>query len=207
MTQERHITIRLELPDALPDVPLPELLKRRRSRRRFLTEPLSLDQVSVLLWAALGYRRDSGTGRTVPSAGAIYPVEIHLVTGEPGIEGLEAGVYRYIPQAHSIELTEPGDRRAKVAAAALSQEFLRDAPVIAVVSADVGKTTAHYGKRGLRYVHMDTGHVGQNIYLIAEALDLGTVAVGAFDDDRVARLLVLPRDLFPFYLMPLGRTP
>jgi SagB-type dehydrogenase family enzyme len=79
--------------------------------------------------------------------------------------------------------------------------------VILAISADVGKTTTYYGKRGTRYVHMDIGHVGQNIYLISEALGLGTVAVGAFDDDRVARLLALPRDLFPFYLMPIGRTP
>ena len=198
--------VRLEVPANIPAVPLVELLKRRMSHREFLDSPLTLDEVSILLWAALGYREQSGSGRTVPSAGALYPVEIQMVVGKGGVKELDEGAYSYLPQVHSLEIMKRGDLRQDLVRAALSQDFLGRAPLVIVMSADVGKTTLYYGKRGMRYVHMDVGHVGQNVYLMAQALGLGTCAVGAFQDERIAAVLGLPKDLFPFYLMPVGRV-
>ena len=197
----------MTMPGRLPNVAIATLLRRGRRRRGFVTDTqLSRDERSVLLWAAFGYREKSGSGRTVPSAGGIYSAEIHILAAPGGVWGIDSGVYHYQPQAHSIVLTGEGDARKGLVNVSLSQQFLGEAPIVLVVSADVEKTTAHYGKRGIRYVHMDIGHIGQNIYLIAEALGLGTVAVGAFDDDRLANMLGLPEGLFPFYLMPVGRV-
>jgi SagB-type dehydrogenase family enzyme len=198
--------VKLEVPANIPAVPLVELLRRRMSHREFLDTPLTLDEVSTLLWAALGYREQSGSGRTVPSAGALYPVEIQMVVGKGGVKGLDEGVYSYLPQVHGLEIMKHGDLRQDLVRAALSQDFLGRAPLVIVMSADVGKTTLYYGKRGMRYVHMDVGHVGQNVYLMAQALGLGTCAVGAFQDERIAAVLGLPKALFPFYLMPVGRV-
>lgn len=198
--------IKLEVPANIPPVPLAELLRRRTSHREYLDSPLTLDEVSAILWAALGYREQQGSGRTVPSAGALYPVEIQTVVGNSCVEGLDPGVYGYLPQVHSLEIITQGDVRQDVVKAALSQDFLGKAPLVVVISADVGKTTLYYGKRGLRYVHMDVGHVGQNVYLMAQALGLGTCAVGAFQDEKIAKILGLSKELFPFYLMPVGRV-
>jgi SagB-type dehydrogenase family enzyme len=198
--------VKLEVPGNIPTASLVELLRNRKSHREFLEEPLTLDEVSALLWAALGYREGTGSGRTVPSAGAIYPVEIQAVIGRNCVKGLDEGVYGYVPQIHSIDLMKQGDLRQDIAAAALSQDFLGKAPLLIVITADVGKTTLHYGKRGMRYVHMDVGHVGQNVYLMVFALGLGTCAVGAFRDEKVAAVLSLPKDIFPFYIMPVGRV-
>lgn len=198
--------IKLDSPEELPDISLPELLKRRRSHRDFTGSPLTQDELSIMLWAAFGYRERRGAGRTVPSAGAIYPVELHAILGRGCVEGLSAGVYSYLPQVHSIQSVKEGDLRDQLVKASLSQEFIGEAPVVIAISADLGKTTIYYGQRGIRYVHMDIGHIGQNIYLMAEALGLGTVAVGAFDDERVGSLIGLPKGIFPFYLMPVGRV-
>lgn len=177
-----------------------EALKRRRSVRSFRDEPLTLAEVSQLLWAAQGITTDWG-GRTAPSAGALYPLEVYAVVGE--VVGLEPGVYHYRPDGHRLVKRQEGDLRAELAGAALGQAWVREAPVVLVIAAHYRRTTGKYGERGIRYVHIEVGHAGQNIYLQAEALGLGTVIVGAFSDRRVKELLGLEGE--PLVLMPLGR--
>ncbi len=192
---------------SLPEIDLnnktvSEVLYERLSRRDYTSDSLNLAQVGDLLWAAGGLNVDgvSGATRTAPSAGGAYPLDIYLVAGN--VDGLEKGVYSYDHEAHSLEAVVAEERRDQLAAAALDQQFIVKAPIIIVIVAHYERTTSTYGERGKRYVHMDTGYVSQNIYLKAEALDLGTVAIGAFDDEEVAE--VLSSEGAPLMIMPIG---
>jgi SagB-type dehydrogenase family enzyme len=182
--------------------PLEALLSQRRSMREFDHQPLALADVGQLAWAAQGVTHRYGW-RTAPSAGALYPLELYLVAGR--VDGMEPGVYRYRPQAHSLEMTGDDDCRAALARAALGQSWLADAAAIFVFTAVYERTARKYGGRAERYVHMEVGHAGQNLFLQAEARGLGTVVVGAFDDAAVAQVLGLPADHRPLSLMPVGR--
>jgi SagB-type dehydrogenase family enzyme len=157
--------------------------------------------VSQLLWAAQGVT-DADGGRTAPSAGALYPLEISLVAG--AVEGLSHGIYRYRPRRHELVRSAEGDRRSVLARAALRQDWMKAAPAILVVAAVYSRTTGKYGERGRKYVHMDVGHAAQNVYLQAAALDLGTTFVGAFHDNQVKQCLELPAAEHPLGLMPVG---
>ncbi len=198
------------LPDliALPEprfesqVSLEETLLGRRSVREYADLPLSLEEVSQLLWAAQGITSDWG-GRTAPSAGALYPLEVYLVVGS--VDNLGVGVYKYQPQEHVLIRMGDGDVRAELASAALRQSFVAEAAVDIVIGAVYERTTRKYSDRGVRYVHMEAGHAAQNIYLEAVALDLGTVTIGAFSDELVMDILDMPESEVPLYIMPVGR--
>jgi SagB-type dehydrogenase family enzyme len=185
--------IRLPRPDTGGTVSVEEALHRRRSHRSFQSRALTLKQLSQLLWAATA----------APSAGATYPLDIFVVAGARTVENFDAGVYQYLGE-QSLGLHAEGDKRAALARAALGQEFVERAPVDLVIVATYERTTGRYGRRGQRYVNIEVGHVGQNIYLQAEALGLGTVAVGAFEDSAVSRVLELPSATVPLYIMPVG---
>jgi len=178
-------------------------LCRRRSVREFDKKPLALPEVSQLLWAAQGLTGPEGK-RTAPSAGALYPLEVYVVAGKAG--DLPAGVYRYRPEGHDLLLVAQGDQRAKLATAALGQDWLADAPVTIVLAAVFERTARRYRQRAERYVLMEVGHVAQNVHLQAVALDLGTVVVGAFDDAEVKQVLSLAANEQPLCLMPIGRS-
>ena len=171
--------------------------------REYARAPLTLGEVSQVLWAAQGVTDGKEGLRAAPSAGALYPLEFVLVVGE--VEGLEPGTYRYRPLEHDLVRTSGEDLRAELAAAAWGQNWLRKAPLVLAVSAVYERTTKKYGERGKRYVHMDAGCAMENVYLQATALGLGTVTVGAFDDRKVANLLSLPTGERPLALMPMGR--
>ncbi|MFW6056863.1 MAG: SagB/ThcOx family dehydrogenase [Chloroflexota bacterium] len=194
---------------ALPEVRLKgektveTALFERRSIRNYTGESLELDEVAQLLWSAQGMTADWG-GRTAPSAGATYPLELHLVAGD--VDGLDSGVYRYASRAHRLVKTLDGDIREELAAASLGQSSVREGAAVFVFSAVYERTTGRYGDRGVRYVHMEAGHAAQNIYLQAVALDLGTVAVGAFSDDAVKELLSMSHDEVPLYVIPVGKV-
>jgi len=177
-------------------------LLERRSVRDFAPEPLTLTEVSQLLWAAQGITA-AGTRRTAPSAGALYPLNVYLVSGS--VSGLAAAVYRYQPKGHGLQLVVHGDHRRALAAAAAAQHWLGQGAVAIVVAADYGRTTRRYGERGRRYAHMEAGHVAQNIQLQAVALGLGSVVVGAFDDGRVKTLINLAESDQPLSIVPVGR--
>jgi len=200
---EGREVVKLPPPKTKGVMSVEEAIARRRSRRDFLEEPLPLPALSQILWAAQGITEPRRGLRAAPSAGATYPLEIYAVVGR--VEGLEPGVYRYIPQIHALEMLLAGDLRKDLARACLYQMWVAKAPFSLVIAAVYERTTGRYGERGVRYVHMEVGHVGQNIYLQAEALGLGTCAVGAFLDSEVGRLLRLPPDQSPLYVMPVGR--
>ncbi|MGA2663114.1 MAG: SagB/ThcOx family dehydrogenase, partial [Verrucomicrobiota bacterium] len=141
--------------------------------------------------------------RAAPSAGALYPLEVLLVAG--GQDELPAGVYRYRPQGHGLIPVIQGDRRAKLAAAALDQDWFNDAPATIAIAAVYERTARKYKQRAERYVLMEVGHAAQNVHLQAVALDLGTVVVGAFDDAEVKRVLTLALNEEPMCLMPVGK--
>lgn len=194
-------TFGLPVPSFSGKVSIEETLQKRRSVRNYKPDPLSLETVSQLLWAAQGITRD-GYYRTAPSAGALYPLETYLVARH--VDGLLPGVYRYVAGKHTLEKVVDGDVMRALAAAAYGQQWFAEAPACVVLSAVYRKTTSRYGNRGIRYADMEAGHAAQNFALQAEAFGLGSVAVGAFDDSQVRKLLALPDDETPLYILPAG---
>jgi len=194
---------RVPLPEAEfgGEMSIEEAIRGRRSVREFSRDSLALDDVSQLLWAAQGITGRRGF-RSAPSAGALYPLELYVVAGD--IDGLSPGVYRYRQEEHDLVPVASGDHRRRLATSALEQSWVHRAPAVLVITGVYRRTTGKYGQRGRRYVHMEVGHAAQNIYLQATATSLGTVMVGAFDDDDVQEVLGLPADHEPLGLMPVG---
>lgn len=197
--------IHLPSPSQKGGMPLAEAIARRRSIRDFTPQPISQLQLSQILWAAQGITDAWGRYRTVPSAGATYPLEIFVVCGTNGVDEIDAGIYRYNMDSHSLTLHYGGDIRLALAGAARGEEGIYEAPVDIVICAIFERTTLSYGSRGERYVHMEVGHAGQNIYLQAAALGLATFAVGAFNDEQVREVLQLDEQYKPLYIMPVGK--
>ncbi|MEM3608414.1 MAG: SagB/ThcOx family dehydrogenase [Candidatus Bathyarchaeia archaeon] len=181
-----------------------EAIAKRRSIREYSGEPILLEDLSQILWAAQGITDPKWGLRAAPSAGATYPLEVYVVVGEGGVQGLEAGIYHYAPEEHSLRLVLAGDHRRSLSKAALEQAWVAAAPVDLVLAAVYERTTARYGERGIRYVHMEAGHVCENVYLQATALGLGAVAVGAFSDEEAQSILHLPEGEKPLYIIPIG---
>jgi SagB-type dehydrogenase family enzyme len=194
----------LELPAPRLDSPfsLEKAIARRRSVRGYAEGQLSLSELSQLLWAAQGITSEPGL-RAAASAGATYPLEVYVIVG--AVAGLETGIYRYDCKENRLSPVRAGDQRRALASAARGQSSLEDAPLTIALTAIYARTAGRYGARATRYVDMEAGHASQNIYLQAAALGLGTVAVGAFDDGEVARVLDAGKDEVPLYLMPVGR--
>ena len=198
-------SIALPEPRVDSDTSVEAALSRRRSVREYSDAPLTLSEVGQLLWAAQGITGDNLRYRAAPSAGALYPLELYVAAGN--VEDLAPGVYRYRPQSQALVPVIEGDAGAALARAALGQAWIEDGAVVLVFAAVYERTTQKYGARGRQYVHMELGHAAQNVYLQAEALDLGTVAVGAFDEGEVRRVTGMANDEVPLYLMPVGRLP
>jgi SagB-type dehydrogenase family enzyme len=194
--------VALPKPAEAGEMSLEQSLSRRRSVREYGDAAIELSEISQLLWAAQGITDPQGY-RTAPSAGALYPLELYVVAGR--VQGLAAGVYHYEPENHHLVKTAGNDQRKRLARAALSQSWVGEAAAVVVFAAVYERTTRKYGERGIRYVHMETGHAAENLFLQAAALHLATVVVGAFDDDEVARVLHLPAPVRPLMLMPVGR--
>jgi SagB-type dehydrogenase family enzyme len=203
METSQPTQVYLPRPNQKGVMPLEEAIARRKSIRDFTSQPISQSQLSQILWAAQGTSDDSWT-RTVPSAGATYPLEVFVVCGANCVEQISEGIYHYNADSHSLTLHQRGDVRFELARAAIDQEFIYEAPLDIVICAICERIMSRYGTRGERYVHMEVGHAGQNIYLQATALGLGTVAVGAFHDESVREVLRLDRQYRPLYIMPVG---
>jgi SagB-type dehydrogenase family enzyme len=198
-TLEEGKLMQLPEPDRDGEISFEAATQNRRSRRVFEDKAITRKQLGQLLWCAQGMTDPQGL-KIVPSAGATFPLEVYAVVGK--VEGMEPGLYRYLAEAHSLEVVKVSDLRAGLAAAALSQQFIARAPATIVIAADYGRTAGRYGQRAVRYVHMEVGHAGQNIYLQCETLGLGTCAIGAFEDSAVKKLLGIKEE--PLYLMPVG---
>ena len=166
-----------------------EAIEGRRSVRDFPGPPITLLELSRLLHRASGITDRTSGFRAAPSAGALYPLEPHVVVNR--VEGLPQGIYRYRPGDHSLEAVREGDFSRQVSLAALGQEVVARAPVVLALAAVFERSRSKYGERSYRYVLMECGHVAQNVYLAATSMGLGACAVGAFMDDALNALLGL----------------
>lgn len=193
--------IPLELSDLPKPHPLKDLLLRRKSHRKFKKQPLNLAQISQLLWSAQGILPDGR--RAAPSAGALYPFKIFLSVALPP-EQMTQGLYLFKPETEKLHLIFEGNFQKKLFENALFQECIIQAPVCIVLTAKLLPVQKTYGNRAITYIFLEGGHIGQNIYLMATALNLGTVAVGAFHDEGVRQILMLADDEIPVYLFPVG---
>ncbi len=194
-----------ELEDKLEselDTSLQESLSERRSVRDYSDEELSKNELAALMWAAQGITEEQTGYRTAPSAGATYPMEVYAVIEQ--VDDLEPGIYRYLPEEHSLEQVETGSFNEELEQIALGQDPIGDAQANLVITSVHERVTSTYGDRGERYAKMEAGHISQNIYLTCTALDLGTVAIGAFEDEQVSELLQLQDGEYPMYIMPVG---
>lgn len=179
---------------------LEQAINERVSVRDYAPGSLTLEEVSQLLWACYG--KNKGKKLTAPSAGALYPLKVYLAAGE--VENLSKGFYKYDNQSHSLILISFIDLRSDLYRAALNQRWVESAPILIVICADYDIMVSHYGGRGRRYVDIEVGHAGENLYLQAQTLGLSTVAVGAFDDNKVKGVLNVEEE--PLYIMPVGRV-
>jgi len=198
-------TIALPAPKLSGDLSVEEALQKRRSVRNYRDAALSLAEIGQLAWAAQGITGGNRGYRTAPSAGATFPIEIYFLL--TGMDDVPDGVYRYGNRDHRLVKVLPGDKRRDVFQAALRQEAIINAPVVMVITGVVERTAARYGERAPRFVYLEAGHVAQNVCLQAVGLDIGTVVIGAFDDDGIKRALQLAENESPLYLMPLGKLP
>ncbi len=185
-----------QLPPAETGDGLGKALAGRRSIRSYTEDRLTDEQIGQLLWAAQGVTAESG-GRTAPSAGGTYPLEVFVVE--------ETGVFHYLPGDHLLARSRSGDIRADLAAAAFGQEAVASAPVVFVIAAEYARTERRYGDRAQRYVHLEAGHAAQNVLLQAVQLDLAAVPIGSFNDSEVQKQLELPNTWEPLYLIPVGK--
>ncbi|MEF8784706.1 MAG: SagB/ThcOx family dehydrogenase [Haloarculaceae archaeon] len=197
----------LPTPNETGDVSVEKAITNRRSRREYGEDALTRDELGQLLWAAQGVTEQTSGLRAAPSAGALHPLELYAIVGTPGVKDIETGVYHYRPEKHEIVCGDSGNVQSELRAAALDQEDIEEAPVDIVVCAVDERTTPKYGERGRkRYVPMEAGHVGENLYLQAEALGLATVSIGAFEDERVQDIVGIPTTQRPLYIFPVGRS-
>ncbi len=203
-TPTSEVLIQLPEPRFNSSVSLEETLRHRRSIRVYLDKALTLEEVSQLLWAAQGVTAEWG-GRTAPSAGALYPLEIYVAVGN--VDKIAPGVYKYNPQKHELTRLGNTDVREELAEASLGQTSVKEGAIDIVIAAAYERTTRKYGDRGVRYVHIEAGHVAQNICLQATALDVGIVTIGAFYDEGVKDIIGMPENELPLYVIPVGRKP
>jgi len=187
--------IQLPAPVLKGGVSVEEAMSKRESIRHFSPELLTPSELSQVLWAAQGITRNWG-GRTAPSAGALFPLELYLV--------LHEGLFQYVPRSHQLIRISDQNFIEDLTSAALGQQCVRESQAIIVITAVYERIERKYGKRAERYVKVEAGHAGQNVLLQAVSLGLGAVPVGAFYDDQVRKVLKLPANQEPLYLIPLG---
>ncbi|MBI4721972.1 MAG: SagB/ThcOx family dehydrogenase [Candidatus Stahlbacteria bacterium] len=183
--------IKLPIPVLKGKVSIEECIGKRRSIRVYKDTPLTLEQISQLLWSLQGMTTANGL-RCAPSAGATYPLEIRVVKAD--------GVFHYIPEGHKLVREKTEDLRSKLTQSALGQSFIKEAPCDFIISAIYERTSKRYGERARRYI----GHCAENLHLQAVAMGLASVPVGAFDDDEVKSILSLPQNEDPLYIIPVG---
>ncbi len=192
------------------DVPLKQAIAHRRSRRRFADSPLTLEELSFLLWATQGVQRVLKDGyatlRTVPSAGARHPFETYLLVQR--VEGVDGGLYRYLALEHKLcAMGEVARLGEQVTDACLGQTFVGQAAVVLAWVAVPYRTEWRYGARSHKVIALDAGHVCQNLYLACEAIGAGTCAIGAYHQTKTDKLLGLDgNEAFSVYLAPVGKV-
>ncbi|HVP14929.1 MAG TPA: SagB/ThcOx family dehydrogenase [Terriglobales bacterium] len=195
-------SISLPKPDLQGKMTLNQALATRRSVREYAAGPLTLGQVSQILWAAHGITGPNGK-RTTPSARAVYPLQVWLVAND--VTGLPQGIYRYVPEGHALATVSPGDHRAPITAAASGQKSVETAPAVVAIVGDSVLAVEKFHGHTLDWLGMEAGFVIQDVYLETNALGLGTVMVGGFQYAAARQALALPENLVPLGFMPIGR--
>jgi len=191
-----QMVIQLTDPNLKGTVSLEEALSRRRSVRQFSSEPIKRSQISQLAWAGQGITEPQRGLRTAPSAGAIYPIELLFATQD--------GLFVYRPSDHSLLQNGNQDVRNMLAAGASLSESVAGAGCDIIVAGAVRKLTSQYKDKARTFLHMEAGHIAQNIQLQAVCLGLGSVTVGGFDSKEVRKVCKLSRDLEPLYIICVG---
>ena len=197
--------IKLPSPRYDGEISVEKALKERRSIRSYKDDPLTLSEISQLLWAAQGVT-DTVSGyylRTAPSAGALYPLELYVMTGN--VDDLPPGIYKYDPFQHELAQTMKEDKRIDLFNAALKQSCIKNAPASILIACVYRRMTNKYGERANRYALIEVGHAAQNIYLQAFSLKIGAVFIGAFYDEKVKMIMNMPDDEDPLCIMPIGK--
>jgi SagB-type dehydrogenase family enzyme len=168
---------------------LDKILRQRRSVRRFSSRSMNSDHLSYLLWASSGIQREEGgyQFRTIPSAGALYPIETYLVINN--VENVTKGVYHYSVKSHVLEELKHGDFGREITLAALGQRMCLEAAVVFIWTAIFFRSKWKYKQRAYRYIYLDAGHMAQNLALSATSLGLGSCQIGALYDDEVNQLV------------------
>ena len=201
--------VALPPPDAvaLPPLDFAALLRRRASLRQYAPTPLTLAELSFLLWATQGVKElvgERATRRPVPSAGARHACETLVLANR--VAGLAPGVYRYHPRPHQVELHTPAASAAQLAEACCGQEMVAASAATFFWLAVPHRMSWRYGERGYRYLHLDAGHICQNLDLAAEAVGAGVCAIAAFDDAALDRALGLDGETqFALYAATVGK--
>lgn len=202
----------IDLPDpgeiSVSALDIREAIERRRSIRQYAAEPVSMEELAYLLWCTQGVKENvqgQFTFRTVPSAGARHAFETFLLINN--VQGLRRGVYRYLALSHQLaEINRDPDIAGRITGACLHQQFVRNNAATFIWVADAYRMTWRYGQRGYRYLHIDAGHVCQNLYLAAQTVGCGVCAVGAFHDQVLNAELGLDGvGQFVVYLASMGK--
>lgn len=182
-------TLKLPDPEFDEEIKFWNIILNRKSTRKFKDEPISQMQLSLVLFGMTGLTRvfPQFAFRTVPSAGGLYPIEVYPIIND--VEGIERGVYHYNIRKNSLELLKAGDYRTEITKGCMDQQIAYKSAVNIVWTAIIERSKWKYLQRCYRYIYLDAGHVGQNFYLLAEALGLGACTIGAIYDDEINELL------------------
>ena len=201
-------TFKLPEPQITGTMSVEQAMHDRRSVRRYTNESLTLQDVSQLMWAAQGITNETTKFRTVPSGGATYPLEVYILVGNGSVNGLNEGLYHYNPFNNTLEQILGNDARSDLSQAANGQPWVKEAPVDIIITGNYQKMINKYKdeKLSTRFVDMEAGHAGQDIYLEAQARNLVTVALGSFKDDQVHQILHIPSNENTLYIFPVGHS-
>ncbi len=188
--------INLPKPRLKGNVSVEEAIQKRRSVRNYSSKEVSLEDISQLLWASQGITDERSGHRASPSAGALYPLEIYLVKSD--------GIFHYVPKKNILEVISNKNVKRDLAEACHGQTYIEEAGIDIVICAVYERITSKYGERGISYANIEAGHAAQNVFLQAAALGLSSVPIGAFTDIEVSKILSLPKDTKPLYILPVG---
>lgn len=181
--------------------PLGECLSTRRSTRDYANKPISSNDLSELLWAALGFTAPGGL-KAAPSAGAIFPLRGFVFVGN--VQGVAPGFYRYDEDQHELILLQKGDKRNSLEKAACDQGCVAGCACALFLSAWMKRANREFGEAAPRLAAMEAGHIGQNWLLEATSLGLGAIGLGKFDATAMKMLLPLPADEELLYMLLAG---
>ena len=202
-SQNDNIDKEIKLSEINKESELINLLYNRKSIRNYKNKAIIFEDISEIIWASEGINVDgiSGPTRTSPSAGATNPLEIYILISN--VNNITNGLYKYVPTEHKLQKLIKNNLSQALAAAALNQAPIADAPASIIITANYDETTKRYGERGKKYVHMEAGMAAQNVILTAESKDLSGVIIGAFENDKIKKVMGNIKQT-PLLIIPLG---